>query len=170
MLFGHKGRCRLSALHHHRRVVALGRRVHHEVRIQSAPSGWPSHILGWVFAVHDAWNRRKLLDNVLPRDTRSWVGDGYQYGPVSDGGYGLRRSGVRRVSIWREQRALALSLERAIEEAFGESFRWVMFIGSILALLSSIVAMLTTGNPQESRTYVIKWSGLSCMTWVSGVC
>lgn len=45
--------------------------------------------------------------------------------------------------------ALARSLERAIDEAFVESFRWVMFIGAILALLSSIVAMFSIGNPRE---------------------
>jgi len=44
---------------------------------------------------------------------------------------------------------LARSLERAIDEAFVESFRWVMFIGAILALLSSVVAMFTIGNPRK---------------------
>ncbi len=45
--------------------------------------------------------------------------------------------------------ALARSLERAIDEAFVESFRWVMLIGAILAALASIAAMFTIGNPPK---------------------
>ena len=38
---------------------------------------------------------------------------------------------------------------RAIDEAFVESFRWVMLIGAILAALASITAMFTIGNPPK---------------------
>jgi MFS family permease len=44
---------------------------------------------------------------------------------------------------------LARSLERAIDEAFVESFRWVMLIGAILAALASIAALFTIGNPPK---------------------
>jgi EmrB/QacA subfamily drug resistance transporter len=44
---------------------------------------------------------------------------------------------------------LARSLERAIDEAFVESFRWVMLIGALLALTASIVAMFSIENPRK---------------------
>jgi hypothetical protein len=45
--------------------------------------------------------------------------------------------------------ALGRSLERAIDEAFVESSRWVMLIGAILAALASIAVLFTIGNPPK---------------------
>ncbi len=45
--------------------------------------------------------------------------------------------------------ALGRSLERAIDQAFVESSRWVMLIGAILAALASIAVLFTIGNPPK---------------------
>jgi len=45
--------------------------------------------------------------------------------------------------------ALARSLERAIDEAFVESFRWVMLMGAGLAATASVVALFSIESPRK---------------------